>query len=70
MLLTIMFYHLYLHRLLSCKNEKIRYWRERNNFPVKDDCLKAELVDILTKAGPQPTYILDEIVNEQGHEVL
>ncbi len=54
----------------SCKKERIRSWLERNNFPVKDDCLKAELVEILTKVGPQPTYILDEIASEQGHEVL
>ncbi len=54
----------------SCKKEKIRSWLERNHFPVKDDCLKAELVEILTKVGPQPTYVLDEIASEQGHEVL
>ena len=54
----------------SCKKEKIRSWLEKNNFPVKEDCLKAELVDILTRVGPQPTYALDEIANKQGHEVL
>ncbi|MEA1959856.1 MAG: transposase [Bacillota bacterium] len=54
----------------SCKKEKIRSWLEKNNFPVKEDCLKAELVDILTKVGPQPTYALDEIAKKQGHEVL
>jgi transposase len=54
----------------SCKKEKIRSWLEKNSFPVKEDCLKAELVDILTKIVPQPTYKLDEIAIEQGHEVL
>jgi transposase len=54
----------------SCKKEKIRSWLDKNNFPVKEDCLKAELVDILTRVGPQPTYVLDEIANKQGHEVL
>lgn len=54
----------------SCKKEKIRSWLEKNSFPVKEDCLKAELVDILTKVGPQPTYALDEIANKQGHEVV
>lgn len=53
-----------------CKKEKIRFWLERNNFPVKDDCLKAELVEILTRVSPQPTYVLDEIANEWGHEVV
>ncbi|WP_419662058.1 putative transposase [Desulfosarcina variabilis str. Montpellier] len=54
----------------SCKKDKIRFWLERNNFPVKDDCLKAELVEILIRVGPQPTYVLDEIAIEQGHEIL
>ena len=54
----------------SCKKDKIRSWLERNNFPVKDDCLKAELVEILIRVGPQPTYVLDEIAIEQGHEIL
>lgn len=54
----------------SCKKEKIRSWLEKNNFPVKDDCLKVELAEILNKVGPQPTYVLDEIAAEQGHEVL
>ena len=54
----------------SCKKEKIRSWLDRSGIPVKDDCLKAELVQILTKVGPQPTYVLDEIAGEQGHEIL
>jgi transposase len=54
----------------SCKKEKIQSWLERNNVPVKDDCLKAELIEILTKIGSQPTYVLDEIARKQGHEVL
>ena len=33
--------------------------------------MKAELIEILLNQGrPQPTYILDEIAIEQGHEVL
>jgi len=54
----------------SCKKEEIRSWLERNSIPVKDDCLKAELVEILTKVAPHPTYVLDEIASEQGHEIL
>ena len=54
----------------SCRKEKIRSWSERNSIPVRDDCLKAELVEILMKIAPQPTYVLDEIASEQGHEVL
>ena len=54
----------------SCRKEKIRSWSERNSIPVRDDCLKAELVEILMKIAPQLTYVLDEIASEQGHEVL
>ena len=54
----------------SCKKERIRSWLEKNNFPMKEDCLKAELVDVLIKVGPQPTYTLDEIANKKGHEIL
>jgi len=54
----------------SCKKKRIRSWLEKNNFPMKEDCLKAELVDILAKVGPQPTYTLDEIANKKGHEIL
>lgn len=54
----------------SCKKEKIQSWLERNDFPVKDDCLKVELIQMLTRVSPQPTYVLDEIASEQGHEVL
>jgi len=54
----------------SCKKEEIRSWLEKNNFPVKEDCLKAELVDIMIRLVPQPTYALDEIANKQGHEIL
>lgn len=54
----------------SCKKEKIRSWLEKNHLPVSGDCLKAELVEILNKVVSQPTYALDEIAAEQGHEVL
>lgn len=54
----------------SCKKAKIRAWLERNNFPIKEDCLKVELVEILAKVGPQPTYVLDEMAGAFGHEVL
>ncbi len=42
----------------------------KDSILVKDDCLKAELVEMLTKVGSQPTYKLDEIATEQGHEIL
>jgi transposase len=54
----------------TCKKEKIRSWLERNNIPLSEDCLKVEMVEILNKVAPSPTYALDEIAEEHGHEIL
>ena len=54
----------------TCKKEEIRSWLSKNRIPVRDDCLKAELVEILEKVAPAPTYALDELASEQGHEIL
>jgi len=53
-----------------CKKERIRTWLEQNNIPLSNDCLKVEMVDILNKIAPSPTYALDEIAAEHGHEIL
>jgi transposase len=54
----------------TCKKDEIRSWLTKNGIPVRDDCLKAELVEILDKLAPAPTYALDELATEQGHEIL
>ena len=54
----------------TCKKDEIRSWLKKNGIPVRDDCLKAELVEILDKLAPAPTYALDELATEQGHEIL
>ncbi|HAO19405.1 MAG TPA: hypothetical protein DCQ37_02255 [Desulfobacteraceae bacterium] len=54
----------------KCGKEKIRSWSEQNNIPLSKDCLKIEMIDILNKISPNPTYILDEIAAEYGHEIL
>ena len=45
-------------------------WLEKNKLAVNPDCLKAELIEILNKFAPEPTYAIDEIANKYGHEVL
>ena len=37
---------------------------------MSDDCLKAELVEILDKLAPPPLYALDELAAAQGHAIL
>jgi hypothetical protein len=54
----------------TCKKARIRAWLRKNGIPVRDDCLKAEWVDILDRLAPTPTYALDELASEQGHEIL
>lgn len=54
----------------NCKKERIRYWLEKNNIPLPRDCLKAEMVELLNKIAPAPTYAIDEIAESCGHQVL
>lgn len=54
----------------GCKKERIRAWLESNNIPLSDDCLKVEMVELLNKLAPTPTYALDELAVEHGHEIL
>lgn len=54
----------------SCSKERIRAWLESNKIPCKEDCLKVELIEILRKIAPEPTYEIDVIARQQGHEVV
>ena len=54
----------------SCKKEMIRAWLEKNNIPLSEDCLKAEMIEVLNKIAPTPTYAIDEIAEKYGHQVL
>lgn len=54
----------------TCSKEKIRTWLESNKIPCKDDCLKVELVEILRKIAPEPTYAIDVIARKYGHEII
>jgi hypothetical protein len=53
-----------------CKKAEIRVWFIKNRIPVREDGLKAAWVEILEKVAPAPPYALDELANEQGHEIL
>ena len=53
-----------------CKKERIASWLSKNQIPVRDDCLKAEWVEILEKLAPAPTYALDELAADHGHAIL
>lgn len=54
----------------SSSKDKILTWLEQNKIFCKEDCLKPELVEIIKKLAPEPTYIIDEIARKHGHEVM
>lgn len=54
----------------NCSKQKIKHWLENNRIMCRDDALKVELVEILKKLAPEPTYALDEIAEKAGHQVL
>lgn len=56
--------------MATSSKEKIRSWLEKNDIPCRDDCLKIELIAMLNKIAPNPTYIIDEIAERNGHTVL
>lgn len=54
----------------SCKKEVIQSWLEKNGVPLSNDCLKAEMVELLSKIAPVPTYAIDEIAKHYDHQIL
>jgi len=56
--------------IISDTKDRIRKWLEDNGMPCRCDCLKVELVKMLEKFAPTPTYVVDEIARKNGHEVL
>jgi len=54
----------------ACKKDRISSWLRKQGVPVSDDCLKAELVELLEKLAPAPVYAVDELAAEHGHEIL
>lgn len=54
----------------KCSKERILSWLDQNKFACNPDCLKAELIELLLKHAPEPTYVIDEIARHNGHEVV
>ena len=52
------------------QKEEIRAWFIKNRLPVREDGLKAALVEMLETVAPAPTYALDELASEEGHEIV
>ena len=54
----------------SSSKAKIQAWLGHNKIYCRKDCLKPELVELLNKFAPEPTYEIDEIARKQGHQVI
>ena len=52
------------------EKEDIRRWLAKNNVPLAEDCLKLEMIELLNKIAPAPTYAIDVIAEQAGHEIL
>ncbi len=53
-----------------CSKKRITEWLERNRIYCRQDCLKPELIEILKKLAPEPSYAIDDIARSYGHEVI
>ena len=54
----------------GCSKTRIQDWLASNKISCSADCLRAELVEILNKMAPEPTYVIDEMARQKGHEVV
>ena len=57
-------------RHLFVPRKRLRNGWSKNRIYCRQDCLKPELVEILKKLAPQPSFAIDEIVRSYGHEVI
>lgn len=53
-----------------CSKKRILEWLEQNKIYCRTDCLKPELVEILKKLAPEPSYAIDDMARSHGHEVI
>ena len=53
-----------------CTKDSLYTWLSKQGLPMRDDCFQAELVEMLAKLAPAPTYALDALAAEHGHEIL
>lgn len=54
----------------SSKKEMISDWLKANGASISEDSLKAELVEMLEKIAPIPTYAVDELALQNSHKVI
>lgn len=54
----------------ACSKERMLQWLAENKVVCSQDCLKVELVEMLAKLAPAPTYAIDEIAKEHGYAVF
>jgi len=54
----------------TCSKTRIVKWLEKNKIACNPDCLKIELLETLNKFASEPTYVIDELAKQGGHEVI
>lgn len=67
-------YHMVLTKnsapIATSSKANIQEWLEKNKIPYDPSCLKVELVELLHRFSPAPSYVIDEIAREHGHEIV
>jgi hypothetical protein len=54
----------------QCSKKRIKEWLEQNKIYTRNDCLKPELIEVLNRIAPEPTYNIDKIALSAGHTIL
>lgn len=56
--------------IATSSKAKIMRWLDQNKIAYPPNMLKIELIALLNQHLPAPTYVVDEIAQKYGHEVL
>lgn len=54
----------------ATKKADIQNWLNRHNVPYASNLLKAELLQLCIQNKPRPTYIVDNLLKQHGHDCL
>lgn len=54
----------------TTRKADIQKWLRDHDIPFEDDLLRPQLLALAKIHKPEPTYLIDNIVREYGHEVL
>ena len=54
----------------SSKKDDIKAWLHSNNISFDDDMLKVELLELVKKNKEETGYVVDQMAEQKGHQVV